>query len=153
MGQVRSLDKFISNPMPSGAIRRQFVAGRILKPGTQPRGGYQYVNLTRGGNRCVSTHVHRIVMAAFVGQLPDGMQTRHLNGNPADNRLENLCYGTRSENADDRIAHGTRYKARCKRGHEYSPENTRTTRDRNGYVKRDCRGCERDRYHERKAAK
>jgi len=34
-------------------------------------------------------------------------QCRHLDGNPANNRLENLCWGTKSENERDKIRHGT----------------------------------------------
>lgn len=52
--------------------------------------------------------VNRLVLLAFVGQPPPGSNvTRHLNGNPADNRLENLAWGTDQENAEDRIRHGT----------------------------------------------
>lgn len=29
------------------------------------------------------------------------MECRHLNGNPADNRLLNICWGTKRQNADD----------------------------------------------------
>jgi len=46
-------------------------------------------------------------MLAFFGPPPKGIQVRHLNGNPKDNRLENLAYGTRSDNAKDAIRHGT----------------------------------------------
>jgi hypothetical protein len=34
------------------------------------------------------------------------MQTRHLDGNPRNNHLWNLCYGTPSENAADKEHHG-----------------------------------------------
>lgn len=51
-------------------------------------------------------HIHRLVMAAFIGPLPEGMVTRHLNGNELDNRLANLTYGTPRENEDDKIRHG-----------------------------------------------
>lgn len=33
---------------------------------------------------------------------------RHLDGNPANNRPENLRWGTAQENSDDMIRHGTR---------------------------------------------
>lgn len=38
------------------------------------------------------------------------MELRHLNGNPQDCRLCNLQYGTRLENAADRIAHGRQFR-------------------------------------------
>lgn len=50
--------------------------------------------------------IHRAVLAAFSGP-PNGRQCRHLNGNPHDNRLSNLKWGTAKDNADDRAAHGT----------------------------------------------
>lgn len=51
--------------------------------------------------------IHRLLLLAFVGPKPDGLVTRHLNGNPLDNRLENLCYGTYAENRADAKSHGT----------------------------------------------
>lgn len=50
--------------------------------------------------------VHRLVLEAFVGPCPPGMQCRHLDGNPKNNRLENLCWGTSKENHEDAARHG-----------------------------------------------
>ncbi len=52
-------------------------------------------------------YVHRLVLEAFVGPCPEGMQCRHDNGNPHDNRLENLQWGTPLDNMKDKIRHGT----------------------------------------------
>jgi hypothetical protein len=52
-------------------------------------------------------YVHRLVLQAFVGSPPHGMECRHLNGKPTDNRLSNLRWGTKAENAADRARHGT----------------------------------------------
>jgi hypothetical protein len=76
--------------------------GRILRPGRMP-GGHLSVALGRGNSQCV----HKLVLLAFVGVAPDKHECRHLNGDPADNRLENLCWGTRSENIKDAVRHGT----------------------------------------------
>lgn len=46
--------------------------------------------------------VHQEIMRAFVGPLPQGNQVRHLDGNPLNNSLINLAYGTPKENAADR---------------------------------------------------
>jgi hypothetical protein len=51
--------------------------------------------------------VHQLVLRAFVGPCPPGMQCRHLDGNPANNGLANLCWGTPAQNAADRMRHGT----------------------------------------------
>lgn len=51
--------------------------------------------------------VHRAVLAAWVGPCPPGHQCRHLDGNPDNNSVANLCWGTAKENAEDRTRHGT----------------------------------------------
>ncbi len=76
-----------------------------LKPSSS-RAGYQFVRV-RGAKGAVSRNVHRLVLEAFVGRRPEGMQCRHLNGNPQDNRLCNLKWGTPKENAADKRVHGT----------------------------------------------
>jgi hypothetical protein len=50
--------------------------------------------------------VHLLVLYAFVGPLPEGMQTRHLDGNKRNNHLSNLKYGTPPENGADRVRLG-----------------------------------------------
>jgi hypothetical protein len=52
-------------------------------------------------------YVHHLVLEAFVGSKPDGLQCRHLNGNREDNRLCNLVWGTAKQNSEDRELHGT----------------------------------------------
>lgn len=52
--------------------------------------------------------VHRLVLGAFVGPCPDGMEGCHSNGDPTDNRLANLRWDTREENLRDMDRHGTR---------------------------------------------
>ena len=61
--------------------------------------GYMRVYLQKGG-RDWALFVHRLVLLTFVGK--SNQQVRHLNSNPADNRLENLSYGTGKENMQDK---------------------------------------------------
>lgn len=51
--------------------------------------------------------VHRLLLRTFRGEPAEDQQCRHLNGNGLDNRLDNLAWGTRLENAHDRDRHGT----------------------------------------------
>lgn len=54
--------------------------------------------------------VHRLIAAAFLGgPFFDSVMhvVRHLDGNPINNRLDNLCYGTEKENSDDSKEHGS----------------------------------------------
>lgn len=73
--------------------------------------GYVRVMLGYRNNRRVRKYLHRLVLEAFVGQCPEGMQCRHLNGNAGDNRIDNLQWGTPSENNWDLVRHGTHARA------------------------------------------
>ncbi len=66
--------------------------------------GYCGVGLYWRGKRAWPL-VHRLVLRAFRGKCPPGMVCRHLNGNPADNRLRNLAWGTPKQNGEDRAEH------------------------------------------------
>ena len=113
---------------------------RVLKTsGSQ----YPQVSLQRNGRK-YTRYVHVLMMLAFVGPPPPGMETRHINGDNFDNRLENLAYGTSSQNSIDQVIHGTHYmaaKTRCKWGHEFTPANTLP--QSGGRKGRKCRECER----------
>lgn len=128
-------------------VRRKGSKGGILRLITSKRCAYPHVSLWING-KPETRYVHHLVMEAFAGPRPPGMETRHLNGDPSDNRWpENLAYGTSSENNYDIIRHGRNHnasKTHCKRGHEFTPENTFTSDGG-----RHCRECHRIRCHER----
>lgn len=69
--------------------------------------GYHVISLCgEHGAKHIRT-VHALVLEAFVGPCPDGLQCRHLDGNPANNHVLNLKWGTSIENANDKLLHGT----------------------------------------------
>jgi hypothetical protein len=120
-GRVRSKDR---QAIRSASTRcysfSVTLKGRILSPG-KTKSGHLTVSLGRGNTRCV----HPLVLEAFfVGpRSKEQIDVLHLNGNPADNRLENLRYGTRSENIRFDYATGARVvderaKAWLKRGRD-----------------------------------
>jgi hypothetical protein len=54
-----------------------------------------------------SAAVHRLVFAAFHGEIPPGVVIRHVDGDPLNNGLANLTSGTPADNIADSIRHGT----------------------------------------------
>lgn len=127
-----------------GRVRsfRKNWTGRLLKQSIDD--GYPGVSIYGESDRSRRWPTHRLVLLAFVGPLPEGLHSRHLNGNSMDNRLANLAYGTVSENAMDKLRHGTHPEARkthCPQGHPYDERNTYFIPSRPR--KRYCRTCHR----------
>jgi len=79
--------------------------GKILGPIKQTS-GHLSVGLSKDGVD-KKFGIHRLVLFTFIGPCPPGMECRHLDGNPTNNNLNNLKWGTRSENMQDSIRHGT----------------------------------------------
>jgi hypothetical protein len=102
-GRVRSLDRLVLRSFRDGRVGARLVAGRVLRPGPA-RTGHRTVALGRGNSK----QVHSLVLLAFVGPPPPGHEVLHNDGDPANNRLSNLRYGTRSENNFDITRHGRR---------------------------------------------
>lgn len=82
--------------------------GRILIQRTTST-SRKRVSLTRN-KKAHSFFVHRLVLMAFIGPCPPKKEARHLNGNPSDNRLENLQWSTHKKNMADQLTHGTRIR-------------------------------------------
>ena len=84
---------------------KQPIAERILKFNTNGE-NYLCVSL-RKNKQTITCLVHRLVLEAFVGPCPVGMECRHYpNPRKSDNNLENLQWGTPKENGQDQIRFG-----------------------------------------------
>lgn len=101
-GRIRSVTRAITQMSRHGTLFTRIFPGRILRPGRN-RSGHLSVVLGHGAHGIL---VHQLVLQTFLGPVPPGMEVRHLNGDPADNRLENLVYGSRTENILDVYAIG-----------------------------------------------
>jgi hypothetical protein len=95
-GQVQSLTRVTirknGSPLP--------IRGRMMSPSCGD-GDYLYVCLH--GLRLDVAH---LVLEAFKGPRPDGLLALHVNDVKADNRLENLCWGTVAENSRHAVING-----------------------------------------------
>ena len=80
--------------------------GKWLNPWVITCLGHLGVVLTRGRVHKYK-QIHRLVLEAFVGPCPEGMECRHLDGDPTNNHVDNLKWGTKFENQADRVLHGT----------------------------------------------
>jgi hypothetical protein len=106
-------------------------------------------------------YVHRLVLSAFVGSCPPGMECCHWDDDKANNTVWNLRWASRSANIKDCVRNGSHNMARrthCARGHAYSPENTRMRKSGGrrcvACVREDCRRrCARNGYRLEKEAR
>lgn len=145
-GRVRSLTRVVQTRLGHSTTYQ----GRILRQHARPT-GHLDVGLMRSGHR-VTAKVHRLVLTAFVGPDPEGMECCHNNGNPADNRVENLRWDTTAANRRDCVNHGNNLnaaKTHCFRGHPFTPDNVYTVR----LPHRVCKTCARDRSRNQRAAR
>lgn len=115
------------------------ISERELKPGPSWK-GYRNVKLTKGDGTTRRRKVAFLVLRAFVGPRPLGAEICHDNDIRTDDRLDNLYWGTRNDNAADQVKNGRHHcarKDRCPRGHVFDEANTYLT----PRGTRNCRAC------------
>ena len=98
-GRIKVLPYKLSRSDGTIAYRKE----KILKAYTnKAKGGYLQVAIgsMRDGTR-ITKYVHSLVAETFLGERPAGYVVCHKNGDPADNRIENLRYDTVQHNTWD----------------------------------------------------
>lgn len=139
LGRVRSVDRVVTQPGRWGGIVERRLRGQVLQPKVQDS-GHLFVQLPGKRYR----KVHQLVLEAFVGPCPPGLEACHGNGNPADNRSENLRWDTRPANRLDSVRHGTHPMAsrpRCPLDHLLVAPNLIPSQTARGH--RSCIACNR----------
>ena len=97
-GEVRSLPRLDS--------RGYKWRGKLISTHSQKPYGHHSVILYHAG-RGHKRWVHRLVLEAFKGIAPAGLQSCHRDGDSANNHARNLYWGTAIQNAADKRRHGT----------------------------------------------
>lgn len=106
LGRVRSLERIDS-------IGRR-IRGRILRGCSASNQNRPYFHLWKDG-KLHAFYLSRLVLSAFVGACPEGMEACHNNGNVLDSQLDNLRWDTPISNAADRIRHGKQVRIKGER--------------------------------------
>lgn len=97
-GNIKSLDRVITQISRWGKLVSRNYPGKIFtfKPHAKDSDYYS----VRFNNKKLS--VHTLIILTFKGPMPaDCDVIRHKDGNPFNNKLDNLIYGTFSENVID----------------------------------------------------
>lgn len=91
-GLVRSLDRFVTKV--DGKIYH--LKGKILRHNVCKTNNALLVHLYKDGRKAI--YVHRLVAEAFIPNTENKSDVNHIDGNRANNNLENLEWNTRYEN-------------------------------------------------------
>lgn len=102
LGRIRSVPRTVKYTGGSDRV----LQGKVLKVHLRFRDGYARVDFCVNGVR-IPIPVHQAVALTFRGPCPLGQEIRHKNGKQSNNRATNLSYGTKVQNAADKIRHGT----------------------------------------------
>ncbi|PKZ45231.1 NUMOD4 motif-containing HNH endonuclease [Gardnerella vaginalis] len=107
-GRIRSLSRYVRGRCHfTGHYFKRKIKGRILRSGKFCKTGHLSVVLGHGEN---GRPVHQLVLLTFKGKPDKDQEVLHINGDPADNRLCNLRYGTRTENILDVYKQGGKWR-------------------------------------------
>lgn len=113
LGRIKSKARWVQRFHKSGAPSHMWRPERIIKIQPLRRADddkpmAMTTRLSRHGIGTATTvYVHHLVMFAFIGPRPDGMECCHWDGDPTNNRVDNLRWDTPKGNAADKIRHGT----------------------------------------------
>lgn len=104
-GEVRSFDRLIMTRPGKKKAHKKLIRAKLIKPFLNAD-KHLYIDF------CVDYEYTRlglaqVVLRAFNGPCPEGMEACHNDGNPLNNCANNLRWDTHLNNIRDKHAHGT----------------------------------------------
>ncbi len=126
----RPVPGFESHYQISNHGRLRNKRGKILK-WQIGKGGYNFY-LAKAGQRSnpKTVKAHILVAQAFLGHRPEGLCVLHNDGNPQNNHLTNLRYGSFKENSHDMIVHGRSLKGEKNHNSKLTQDNVKEIREK-----------------------
>ena len=106
-GRIQSVARPVFRKDGHGGYAVWQYAGQILRARSKESG---HLNVSLGGRN--TKKVHRLVLETFVGPCPAGHECLHADGDPTNNNLDNLRWGTRLDNRADMRMHAQLYRRR-----------------------------------------
>lgn len=125
LGRVRSLPHSVRTIGGDGLETVRKSPGRVLSVRGKDRPWVQLWKSNERSQRSMGKNhrVCRLVLEAFVGPCPFGMESCHFpDRDTTNNRLENLRWDTRRANAMDRDRHGTMFRGEKHPSHVLTKE-------------------------------
>lgn len=124
-GSVRSLSRVVACRPKGLEGHTRLSPGKSLQPDEVQ--GYCRVTLCKDGQH-TRKMIHVLVLEAFIGPCPEGMECCHRDGSRSNNRVDNLRWGTKKENASDRDGHGRTFRGESQWNAKMTEEKVREVR-------------------------
>ena len=103
LGRIRAEEKVALHCDGRICKRKQ----KVMSPGQSKKSLYLSVRLLGHDGTYTTYYVHSLVLEAFKGPRPNGMEACHCDGDRQHNAIANLRWDTRSGNHADKKQHGT----------------------------------------------
>lgn len=110
VGRIRSVNRKVRCYNVHGQVGWRRYPGKLLSPGQQSS-GHLHVQIGKGNYDYSGENVHTLVALAFLGPRPSpDHEVAHWDGDPTNNRVENLRYATYREQRADMVRHGRAHR-------------------------------------------
>jgi len=122
-GRVKGLNRYVNAPNGQRFIKGQIIKGRTSKQHVN----HFFVDLKKYGTT-YNFYIHRLVLLAFIGPCPEGMECCHADDCGWNNQLKNLRWDTRRNNQFDREKNGKGNKGERQGRHKLIEQDVREIR-------------------------